>query len=80
MQQFVIVLVVAVAALYALWHFMPARWRLALARRLGLGARAAQAGSCHACDDCGACAAPPQESDEKRPRSPPVKPEQLLKK
>ena len=66
MQQLVVVLIVAAAALYALWHFMPARWRLSAARRLGLGARAAQAGSCHACDDCGSCAPSLRNMDKKR--------------
>ena len=69
MQQIIVVLIVVAAALYALWHFMPARWRLSAARRLGLGARAARAaraGSCHACDDCGTCAPSPQNMDKKR--------------
>ena len=65
MQQIIVVLIVVAAALYALWHFMPARWRLSAARRLGLGARAAQAGSCHDCDDCGSCAPSPRNMHKK---------------
>ncbi len=57
MQQVVVALVVAVAALYALWHFMPARWRRSLAARLGLGAGAGQ-GGCHDCGGCNACPPP----------------------
>ncbi len=58
MQQLVVALIVAAAALYALWHFMPARWRQGLVARLGLNPRVGQTGGCHDCDDCGACAPP----------------------
>ncbi len=57
MQQVVVALIVAVAALYALWHFMPARWRQSLAARLGLGAGVGQ-GGCHDCGGCNACPPP----------------------
>jgi hypothetical protein len=52
---------------FAVWRFMPARWRQRLAARLGLGTAVANAGSCHACDDCSGCrpAGPPEESKAK---------------
>ena len=55
MQQVIVAAIVLAALVYAVWAFMPARWRQRLAARLGLGARIANAGSCHSCDDCGAC-------------------------
>ncbi|MCJ0764235.1 DUF6587 family protein [Variovorax terrae] len=72
-QQLAVGLIVLAAALYALWHWMPARWRRALAARLASGSRrlgvqeeqaqrmAAALGStpgCGACDSCGSCATP----------------------
>ena len=65
-QQIVVMAAVALAAVYALWHFLPARWRRRTAQRLGLRARVADAGSCHACDDCGACAEPGADSNKQR--------------
>ena len=65
-QQIVVMAAVALAALYALWHFLPARWRRRAAERLDLSARVADAGSCHVCDDCGACGQPAVDSDQKR--------------
>ncbi|QTD47038.1 hypothetical protein [Ottowia testudinis] len=62
MQQLIVGLMVAGAALYALWHFMPVRWRRAVARRLGVRMTK---GGCHACDDCGACAGPSVEMNKK---------------
>ncbi len=55
MQQLVVALIVLVAALYAVWHFLPARWRQRLVMRAGLNPRIGQAGSCDDCDECGAC-------------------------
>ena len=55
LQQIAVGLVVVLAGLYAVWHFMPGAWRQRLGRRLGLSERAAQAGSCHSCDSCHAC-------------------------
>jgi len=55
MQEAAVALIVLAALVFAVWHFMPARWRRRAAARLGLGARAANAGSCQACDECGAC-------------------------
>jgi hypothetical protein len=58
MQELLVTLIVLAALVYALWAFMPARWRLALARRLGLGERASRMGGCHgspACNTWRAC-------------------------
>ena len=64
-QQLGVALIVGLAALYAAWHFMPARWRRALAARLKLGQGAA-GGGCHACDDCAGCAPPAEKSSQNR--------------
>ncbi len=50
-QEFWAGLIVAVAALYLVWRWLPARWR----RRLG--ARTPEsAGGCGSCSACGGCA------------------------
>ncbi len=70
-QQLIVGLIVAAAALYAVWRWMPAGWRRAAAGKLAAGsqrtglvdpARAAQlaaslarSSGCGACDSCGAC-------------------------
>ena len=70
-QQLIVFAIVACAALYALWRWMPAGWRRALATRLAAGsqraglvdaeradqlaARLAKSAGCGACDSCGAC-------------------------
>jgi len=57
MQEAAVALIVLAALVFAVWNFMPARWRRRAAVRLGLGERAANAGHCSACDECGACPA-----------------------
>ena len=64
-QQWMVGLMVGVAALYAAWHFMPARWRRALRVRLKLRQGGA-GGGCHGCDDC----APPAEKSSQNRRGP----------
>ena len=64
MQSLIVAVLVALAGLYALWHFLPARWRRRVAARVGL--RAEPAAACHGCDDCGACAASARSSSENR--------------
>ena len=70
-QQLIVGLIVAVAAFYAVWRWMPAGWRRSAARKLAAGsqraglvdeARAsalaaslAKSSGCGACDTCGAC-------------------------
>ena len=70
-QQLIVGWIVAAAALYAVWRWMPAGWRRAVAGRLAAGsqraglvdqARAeqlaaslARSSGCGACDSCGAC-------------------------
>jgi len=70
MQQIAVALIVLVALLFAVWTFMPARWRRRAADRLGLGARAANAGSCHACDECSGCRPAGPPSGENQPNRP----------
>ena len=55
-QDAAVVLVVAAAALYAVWSLMPQGWRRRLAQRLGRPAPAT------ACGGCDACAAPPESA------------------
>ncbi|XAH21684.1 DUF6587 family protein [Xylophilus sp. GW821-FHT01B05] len=72
-QEIVVAVVVAIAALYATWYWMPARWRQRLALRLAtnvqrLGVRQAgaervaqavgAAPGCSSCESCGSCATP----------------------
>ena len=78
-QQLAVGLIVALAALYAAWHFMPARWRRALAGRLGVARRGAASGGCHTCDDCAGCRAP-AISGQNRTEPAPILREQLFKK
>ena len=70
-QNIVVALIVAFAALYATWRWMPAGWRRSAAQKLASGtqraglvdqARAdqlaaslAKSSGCGACDTCGAC-------------------------
>jgi hypothetical protein len=70
-QQLIVGLIVAAAALYAAWRWMPAGWRRSAAYKLAAGsqraglvdqARAeqlaaslAKSSGCGACDSCGAC-------------------------
>ena len=70
-QQLIVGVIVATAALYALWRWMPAGWRRAAAQRLGsatqraglvdaeragrLAASLAKPSGCGACDTCGGC-------------------------
>ena len=76
-QNFVVGLIVVVAAAYALWVMMPARMRRAgaaalaeMARRCGLGERESQQlratlashGSCGECDGCKGCARPAEST------------------
>ena len=71
-QQIIVWLIVALAALYAVWRWMPAAWRRAAASQLAAGshraglvdaerarqleATLAKTSGCGSCDSCGACA------------------------
>jgi len=72
-QEIAVAIVVAIAALYAVWYWMPGRWRQRLAaqlagtgRRLGLRQASAErvaqavgeAPGCSSCESCGSCATP----------------------
>ena len=80
-QSVVVALIVAAAALYSVWLFLPAPWRLALAARVarqaghaGLGsgkvqalqARLARAPGCADCASCRGCA--PADGQREPPR------------
>lgn len=70
-QQLIVGLIVALAALYAVWRWMPAGWRRSAARSLAdgsqraglvdparadaLAASLAKASGCGSCDSCGTC-------------------------
>ena len=66
-QQLIVGLIVAAAALYVLWRYLPARWRRGLGRvHPGL----AQAPGCGGgdeggCNRCGSCGVPPEAGAEK---------------
>jgi hypothetical protein len=71
-QEMIVGLIVALAAFYALWRWMPAGWRRAAAGKLAAGTQRAglvdaeraqqlaaslgKASGCGACDSCGSCA------------------------
>jgi hypothetical protein len=70
-QQILVALIVAFAALYALWRWMPAGWRRAAAGTVAAGSQRAglvdeegaqrlasslgKASGCGACDSCDSC-------------------------
>ena len=70
-QQLIVGLIVAAAALYAVWRWMPAGWRRGAARKLAAGtqrtglidqtradqlaASLAKTSGCGSCDSCGSC-------------------------
>ncbi|HJS02161.1 MAG TPA: DUF6587 family protein [Variovorax sp.] len=77
-QQIIVGLIVALAAFYAVWRWMPAGWRRAAADRLAAGsqraglvdaqraqqlaASLAKSSGCGACDSCGSCSTPADSS------------------
>lgn len=78
-QNIVVALIVAFAAFYATWRWMPAGWRRSAAQKLAsitrraglvdqaradqLAASLAKSSGCGACDTCGACG----KADMKQP-------------
>ena len=70
-QEFLVGLIVALAALYAVWRWMPGSWRRAAAGRVAAGSHRAglvdaeraerlaaslgKASGCGSCDSCGSC-------------------------
>lgn len=70
-QQLIVGLIVALAALYAVWRWMPAGWRRSAAGKVAAGshraglvdreradalaASLAKSSGCGSCDSCGAC-------------------------
>ncbi|MDQ7955820.1 MAG: hypothetical protein RET84_07920 [Pseudomonadota bacterium] len=73
-QNVIVFLIVAGAALYAAWRWMPAGWRRGAARQVAAGsqraglvdaqqaqklaASLAKTSGCGSCDSCGSCATP----------------------
>ncbi|MGJ7507962.1 DUF6587 family protein [Variovorax sp. GT1P44] len=70
-QQIVVALIVVLAAVYAVWRWMPGNWRRAAAARLAAGSQRAglvdaeraqqlaaslgKTSGCGSCDTCGSC-------------------------
>lgn len=70
-QQIIVALIVALAAVYAVWRWMPANWRRAAAAGVAAGSRRAglvdaeragrleaslaKTSGCGSCDTCGSC-------------------------
>jgi hypothetical protein len=70
-QHIIVALIVTLAAVYAVWHWMPGAWRRALAVKLAAGSRRAglvdarraeqlaaslaKTSGCGSCGDCGGC-------------------------
>ncbi|CAN7299197.1 hypothetical protein LJR290_001483 [Variovorax sp. LjRoot290] len=70
-QEIIVGLIVALAAIYAVWRWMPAGWRHAAAARLASGTQRAglvdgeqarqlaeslaKSSGCGSCDSCGSC-------------------------
>lgn len=65
MQQFIVWLLVALAAAYTAWALMPAGGRRWLLRALHLDARRAATGGCGNCHACAACDDPPREAGQR---------------
>lgn len=77
-QNLIVGLIVALAAVYAVWRWMPAPWRRAAAARVAAGshkaglvdaqraqalaASLAKSSGCGSCDSCGSCATPGDKS------------------
>ncbi|TXK33524.1 hypothetical protein FVQ98_01205 [Ottowia sp. GY511] len=54
MQEWIVAVIVALAALYVVWRFLPRTWRQQLGDRLGWRG-AADSGACSSCADCSGC-------------------------
>jgi len=70
-QQIVVALIVALAAIYAVWRWMPANWRRAAAAKVAAGSQRAglvdaeraqqlaaslgKTSGCGSCETCGSC-------------------------
>ena len=81
-QQIIVGLIVALAALYAVWRWMPAGWRGAVAARLALSSQRAglldaqraqrlaaslsKTSGCGSCDSCGSCGTPADSPPQSR--------------
>ncbi|MFT3721279.1 DUF6587 family protein [Pseudorhodoferax sp.] len=81
LQNLIVFAIVAAAAVYAVWRWMPAAWRRGAARRLAAGsqraglvddaqaerlaASLAKTSGCGDCESCGSCA--PPSAGAKRP-------------
>jgi hypothetical protein len=79
-QQIVVALIVALAAVYAVWHWMPGNWRRAMAAKVAAGSQRAglvdeeragrlaeslgKTSGCGSCDSCGSCSTPAARAAE----------------
>ena len=73
-QQIIVTLIVALAAIYAVWRWMPASWRRGMAVKVAAGSQRAglvdeeragrlaeslgKTSGCGSCDSCGSCSTP----------------------
>lgn len=57
-QDYAVGAIVAVAALYALWYWMPGAWRRRLGKVRPALAQKPGCGACSSCGGCGSAAAP----------------------
>jgi len=78
-QEMIVGLIVALAACYALWRWMPSAWRRTAAARLAAGtqrvglvdaeraqqlaASLGKASGCGACESCGSCGSAGQKAE-----------------
>ncbi|VTU39701.1 hypothetical protein H4CHR_04777 [Variovorax sp. PBS-H4] len=81
-QQIIVGLIVALAAFYAVWRWMPAGWRRTAAARLASGSQRAglldpqrarrladslaKTSGCGSCETCGSCGTPADSSAQAR--------------
>ncbi len=71
-QNLIVALIVACAALYVVWRYMPQRWRSKLGRvHAGLaqapGCGGGRDGACSSCGSCASGAAPGSEAPVEKP-------------
>jgi len=79
-QQIIVALIVALAAVYAVWRWMPAKWRRAAAAKVAAGSHRAglvdadraqqlaaslgKTSGCGSCETCGSCSTAGAEARE----------------
>ncbi|MDM0113015.1 hypothetical protein QTI66_12725 [Variovorax sp. J22R133] len=85
-QQIIVAVIVALAAIYAVWRWMPSKWRKAAAGKVAAGthraglvdesraqqlaASLAKSSGCGSCDSCGSCGTAGDKSSLAKPATP----------